>query len=96
MYEWREWRARSGLTQASLAAAIGVSRPAISRLEHGLQGLAACRLGRLVDALGLSDGERAHALVLLQRQGHRGSSSSLTDGTGHPSPGRRDAALSLS
>lgn len=91
MREWREWRTRCGLTQASLATAIGVTRPAISRLEHGLQGLAACRLGRLVDALGLTDEERTRALDLLRLRQHRFSTRGTADRR-HGSPSEDDGA----
>ncbi len=46
-------RARIGLTQQQLAAALGTSVPAISRLESGRHGMTVRTLQRLADTLGI-------------------------------------------
>lgn len=54
----RGFRLASGLTQAELAARVGVGAPYISRLEHGRDQSSPALLGRIADALGASDSQR--------------------------------------
>jgi transcriptional regulator with XRE-family HTH domain len=47
-----EARERAGLTQADLAATIGLARPALTKIEGGTRRVTAAELGRIADALG--------------------------------------------
>jgi transcriptional regulator with XRE-family HTH domain len=45
-------RKRAGLTQEQLAAALGLERTAVTRIEQGSQGLETLQLSAIADALG--------------------------------------------
>lgn len=49
----REWRRRKGLTQASLAAMIGVTQAAISQWEAGVSIPSPFKVGQLSEVLGI-------------------------------------------
>jgi len=49
-------RQRRGMTQADLAAAIGVSQPAIASYESGKRDMPLSRLGEIAAALGVDVG----------------------------------------
>lgn len=48
------WRKRAGLSQASLAEALGVQQAAISKLESGSSKLTVLQLLAILDACGLT------------------------------------------
>jgi transcriptional regulator with XRE-family HTH domain len=56
-YFFREWRKYRNLTQEDLASRIGVSAPAISQLERGVQGFTNSTLEALADALSCEPGD---------------------------------------
>lgn len=56
-YFFKEWRKFRGLTQEDLAGRVGVTPPAISQLERGLQGFNNSTLEALADALSCTPGD---------------------------------------
>lgn len=48
-----EARGRAGLTQAELAAAVDLDRPALTKIETGVRRVSALELARIADALGM-------------------------------------------
>lgn len=65
-------RGAAGMTQAALAAALGLERSAVARIEAGDQGVDTLRLSKIAEALGADpalffrDEERDPVLVLLR------------------------------
>lgn len=51
VYFFKEWRKHRGFTQEDLAEIVGISAPAISQLERGVQGFTDSTLEALADAL---------------------------------------------
>lgn len=51
----KTWRKLRGLTQAQLADRAGISRAALSRLEHGAEGVSLESFMRVLRALGVLD-----------------------------------------
>lgn len=64
----RTLRERAGLSQVALAARAGCNHSTVSRYEYGDRLPTPAMTGRLADALGLSERERA---ALLRRVGTR-------------------------
>ncbi len=52
----KTWRKLRGLTQTQLAGRAGISRAALSRLEHGEEGVSMESFTRVLRALGVLDG----------------------------------------
>ncbi len=56
-YRLREGRRQSGITQAALAARVGISASYLNLIEHGKRDVAGALLRRLADELGLNVAE---------------------------------------
>jgi transcriptional regulator with XRE-family HTH domain len=60
-------RQRCGLTQADLATLVGTDQSTISRIEHGVTGVDAHTMSRILQAVECTDTERLVALDLAAR-----------------------------
>lgn len=64
---WVAWRQRRDLTQAQLAAIVGVDQSTITYIERARRSPSVAILNRLCDALDLSAEERLEAMRAAER-----------------------------